>query len=165
MTDTSQDATNVSRILSAIAERDVIIEPNSRGIHPNNTKKWPWMGRPGEIKWEEWMSDNKKGLLDSQKTAEAAETGAKKENGGVGMDWILQENVAGQLVAVKTNSGDGDQVRTKAGKANKHTSHHLKSSEKTNDGFGIDDAFEGDGRKDEHEQGVFSVSEATPQLA
>jgi hypothetical protein len=50
-----QDAANVGRILIALAEKDVLLEPNARLPHGNNSKKWVWMGEPGEVRWEKWM--------------------------------------------------------------------------------------------------------------
>jgi hypothetical protein len=50
---TEQDATNVARVLTALGDQDVLIESNAR---INQKKRWPWMGKPGEVKWEEWMS-------------------------------------------------------------------------------------------------------------
>lgn len=41
----------------ALAEKDVFFEPNAKLPHVNGRKKWPWMGAPGEVNWEEWMSD------------------------------------------------------------------------------------------------------------
>ena len=48
-----QDATNIARILIELGDQDVLIETNSR---INQKKRWPWMGKPGEVKWEDWMS-------------------------------------------------------------------------------------------------------------
>jgi hypothetical protein len=36
-----------------LGDQDVLIETNSR---INQKKRWPWMGKPGEVKWEDWMS-------------------------------------------------------------------------------------------------------------
>ncbi|WWC65753.1 uncharacterized protein I303_108375 [Kwoniella dejecticola CBS 10117] len=53
------DATNIARILIALSEKDVMFEANGI-IHPiGHGKRYPWMGAPGEIKWEDWMSTNK----------------------------------------------------------------------------------------------------------
>ncbi|KAK4688728.1 hypothetical protein P7C73_g1379, partial [Tremellales sp. Uapishka_1] len=46
------DATNISRILIAISERDVIIDANARLTSAKNAKTWPWMGARGEIIWD-----------------------------------------------------------------------------------------------------------------
>lgn len=48
-----KDATNIARILIELGDQDVLIETNSR---INQKKKWPWMGKPGEVNWEDWMS-------------------------------------------------------------------------------------------------------------
>jgi hypothetical protein len=48
-----QDATNIARILIELGDQDVLIETNSR---INQKKRWPWMGKPGEVNWEDWMS-------------------------------------------------------------------------------------------------------------
>jgi hypothetical protein len=40
-------------VLTALGDQDVLIESNAR---INQKKRWPWMGKPGEVKWEEWMS-------------------------------------------------------------------------------------------------------------
>ncbi len=48
-----QDATNISRILIALSEMGVIIEPNARLPPAANSKRFPWMGnRPGEIVYD-----------------------------------------------------------------------------------------------------------------
>ena len=44
----------MSRILTALGDQDVLIETNGR-LHAGK-KRWHWMGSPGEVKWEEWMS-------------------------------------------------------------------------------------------------------------
>lgn len=45
------DATNIGRILIALVERNVLIETNMQ-VNPG-AKKWIWMGRPGEVLWNE----------------------------------------------------------------------------------------------------------------
>ena len=49
----------MARILIALSEKDVLFEANAKLPHANGRKKWPWMGAPGEVNWEEWMSDAK----------------------------------------------------------------------------------------------------------
>ncbi|GMK55907.1 hypothetical protein CspeluHIS016_0209630 [Cutaneotrichosporon spelunceum] len=44
------DATNISRILQAIGARGVHIEPNAV-LSTTNARRYPWMGRPGEVLW------------------------------------------------------------------------------------------------------------------
>lgn len=39
-------------MLIALAERQVLIEPNGKLPPPRNTKRWPWMGKPGEVVWD-----------------------------------------------------------------------------------------------------------------
>lgn len=48
----SQDATNIARIVIALAERNVLIEPNGRLPIACNAKRWDWMGQPGEVLWD-----------------------------------------------------------------------------------------------------------------
>lgn len=48
---TRQDATNISRILRAIADRGVLIESNAMLPPASNSKRWAWMGQPGEVLW------------------------------------------------------------------------------------------------------------------
>jgi hypothetical protein len=40
--------------LTALGDQDVLIETNGRLVASG--KRWAWMGAPGEVKWEEWMS-------------------------------------------------------------------------------------------------------------
>lgn len=51
-----QDATNVFRVLTELGDQDVLIETNGR---LDRGKRWPWMGLPGEVRFEEWMSELK----------------------------------------------------------------------------------------------------------
>ncbi|ORX37795.1 hypothetical protein BD324DRAFT_623342 [Kockovaella imperatae] len=100
------DATNISRILIAISERDVIIEPNARAVHPNHGKKWPWMGPPGVVKWEEWMTDNEDRLATMALPANGQKRATKPET-----RLVLKENANGQLISIKLPvnvSGAGD---------------------------------------------------------
>ena len=84
-----QDATNVSRILVAISERDVLIDANAR--LSSTPKRWAWMGEPGVVKWESWMS---------------VPRGAGGGGGGGGSEtkakeWKLVEDAGGRMRAVK----------------------------------------------------------------
>lgn len=40
-------------MLSALAVKDVLIEPNGRLPQARNVKQWSWMGQPGEVNWKE----------------------------------------------------------------------------------------------------------------
>lgn len=64
-----QDATNVARILTYLADQDVLIEPNGKLPPARNSKTWPWMGAPGQVNFEEWMS---KQVFDKPDKAEDA---------------------------------------------------------------------------------------------
>jgi hypothetical protein len=68
-----QDANNVARILIAISNKpNVLIEPNAIVKPPAQMRKWPWMGsKPGEIKFEEWMSNPRGTVLDESAKAPA----------------------------------------------------------------------------------------------
>jgi 3'-5' exoribonuclease 1 len=48
----------VARILQALVAKDVLVEANGKLPPLKNSKKWAWMGAPGEVNWEDWMSDN-----------------------------------------------------------------------------------------------------------
>ncbi|WVR08125.1 hypothetical protein IAU60_005171 [Kwoniella sp. DSM 27419] len=52
------DASNIARILIALSKKDVIIEANGRIQPLGSDKRYPWMGKRGEVLWEEWMSTN-----------------------------------------------------------------------------------------------------------
>ncbi|CAD6589540.1 MAG: hypothetical protein TREMPRED_005389, partial [Tremellales sp. Tagirdzhanova-0007] len=87
------DATNISRILVALVDRDVLIESNAHLPHLNNSNRYPWMAAPGVVMWEDWMSLSRKsgmGDLGSRTTpGEAPPT-----------EWVLVEDAGGRMRAV-----------------------------------------------------------------
>lgn len=55
----TQDATNISRILIALSKWNVIFEPNGVIQPMGSGKRYPWMGESGKVVWEEWMSSQR----------------------------------------------------------------------------------------------------------
>ncbi|WVQ79328.1 hypothetical protein IAT38_001425 [Cryptococcus sp. DSM 104549] len=70
------DATNIASILIALSERNVLIEANGRIQPLGHGKRYPWMGKKGEVNWEEWMSSNQP--LKPRGSAAKAEAGDEK---------------------------------------------------------------------------------------
>lgn len=68
----------MSRILIALGDQDVLIEANGRIAQK---KRWPWMGPPGEVQWEEWMSTLRP-LDDKKKEVKKEEGGGPQEAQG-----------------------------------------------------------------------------------
>jgi len=95
-----QDAINISRVLMALADRGVLIEPNARLPQPKNAKQYPWMDKPGVVKWEDWMS------VPRRPAAGVGETDVKHDDESP-LQWKLVEDAAGRMKAVKRPSEDG----------------------------------------------------------
>ncbi|RSH93373.1 hypothetical protein EHS25_007729 [Saitozyma podzolica] len=103
------DAGNVARILIALAEKDVLIEPNGRLHHHKNARKWPWMAERGVVVWEEWMrgvgpagdKDGKEGEGSQDKD----KAGEEKEGEGVA---VVEERIEGEeVVGTLRENGEG----------------------------------------------------------
>ncbi|WOO83957.1 3'-5' exonuclease eri1 [Vanrija pseudolonga] len=46
------DATNIARILAELAARHVVLDANARLPPAKGYRRWPWMGKPGEVIWD-----------------------------------------------------------------------------------------------------------------
>lgn len=147
---TVQDATNVARILTALADRDVLIEPNARLPPARNAKTWPWMGAPGEVKFEEWMSRQ---VLDKVPAAAGTEgTGSGDIDLTVpptlekAVEELRQEEEEDQAIALKLGSGEvvKDTSGEKAGQGADGDTAELTSAD-------VDRAKPGSGSGDEAE--------------
>lgn len=119
-----QDAGNVARILIALAEKNVLVEPNGRLHHHKNARKWPWMGEPGVVVWEEWMrgvgpagdkggkagegSQDKDKAGDKQKEGTGLVQLKKDEGEGEEVVGTLRENGEGTSSSGDSESGEGD---------------------------------------------------------
>jgi hypothetical protein len=93
----------------ALAEKDVLFEANAKLPPPNGRKKWPWMGAPGEVNWEEWMSDARTKPLATTVAPPTTGTAAPAHaaeavvtNGGEGLGTAQAE--AGSTVAGTTDT-------------------------------------------------------------
>lgn len=77
----------------------MLIEANAR---LTQKKRWPWMGAPGEVKWEEWMStlrplDQPKNP--SEQTASDDKKGASRNAVSAGSDSIIAATDNGDKIA------------------------------------------------------------------
>ena len=63
-------ATQIRTVLSA--DPEIILEPSGEKATEVTCSEWPWMGsKPGEIKFEEWMSNPRGTVLDESAKAPA----------------------------------------------------------------------------------------------
>ncbi|WVF68444.1 hypothetical protein IAT40_003210 [Kwoniella sp. CBS 6097] len=86
------DATNIARILIALSEKNVVIEANGIIQPISSGRRYPWMGKKGEVLWEDWMSTN-------QELGPPTSRGVKEAREAMNKDRATKED-ANEIVGV-----------------------------------------------------------------
>jgi hypothetical protein len=97
-----------------MSERNVLLEPNGWLHSGEKAKKWLWQGKPGEVKFEEWMSVQKGWFPERQgkevSGAQAASEGKASEDENLEKrgskpeekaEWVMKEDAMGRMKAVR----------------------------------------------------------------
>jgi hypothetical protein len=89
-----QDATNIARVLIELTERDVFIESNAFLPPARNAKRWPWMGKPGEILWDRPMIEGMAAPASEQASPPSENAPLATDSASAAKDPVLTSEVA-----------------------------------------------------------------------